>query len=48
MSAGNRMLAHRLAMVHTDSVSQLVGAFGKDKENRDKLSKLRKMLKCET
>jgi hypothetical protein len=47
-SAGNRWLAQRLAMGHTGSVSRLMGAFGKNKANRKKLSELEKMLKCET
>jgi hypothetical protein len=47
-SAGNRWLAQRLAMGHTGSVSRLMGAFGKNKANRKKLSELEKMLKCDT
>jgi hypothetical protein len=47
-SAGNRWLAQRLAMGHTGSVSRLMGAFGKNKVNRKKLSELEKMLKCDT
>jgi hypothetical protein len=41
--AGNRWLAPRLAMGHTGSASRLVGAFGKDKANREKPSEREKM-----
>ena len=34
-------------MGHTGSVSRLMGAFGKNKANRKKLSELEKMLKCD-
>ena len=47
-AAGNRWLAQRLAMGHMGSVSRLVGAFGKNKMYREKLSDLEKMLTCDT
>lgn len=44
--AVKRWLAHRLAMGHTGNVNQLIGAFGKDMANREKLSEPQKMLNC--
>lgn len=45
-SAGNRWLAHRLAMGHTGSVSRLVGAFGRANGNLGKLRELEGTLQC--
>ncbi|MBG7607824.1 MAG: hypothetical protein IZT59_07360, partial [Verrucomicrobia bacterium] len=47
-AVGNRWVAQRLAMGHTGSVSRLVGAFGKNKEELTKLRELEEMLQCDT
>lgn len=44
-AADNCWHGQRLAMGHTGSASRLVGAFGKDMENLEKLRELEKMLK---
>ncbi|MDE0837078.1 MAG: hypothetical protein OSA84_12080 [Akkermansiaceae bacterium] len=47
-AVGNRWVAQRLAMGHTGSVSRLVGAFGKKKEELTKLRELEEMLQCDS